>query len=233
MIDPEVKGHLIALEGIDGAGKSTLASSLVKTLNGHGLPSVLVDKHTTTVPGSEDLSEYLDQVNAVVYRRKPSVGPLCGDHYWLFALAAWYALLDRLIIRPALSRGEVVVMDNSYSKIVARYAASGEIPSELVEGVFRQVRVPDLILFLDLPPSEALRRKGNFTALEAGHMGMTASHFVDYQERVTNEFRSLMGAGAWEHIAVADRTPAEVLALALAAVRDRLELAIDSTQRDG
>jgi len=226
------EGHLIALEGIDGAGKSTLASSLVKTLSDNGLPSVLVDKHTTRVPGSQDLSEYLDQVNAVIYRRKPSVGPACGDHYWLFALAAWYALLDRLIIRPALHRGEVVVMDNSYSKIVARYAAGGEIPSELVDGVFGHLRQPDLVLFLDLPPAEALRRKGDFTSLEAGHSGTTASHFVDYQERVIDEFRSLMRSGRWEHIAVADRPPDEVLGLALAAVRDRLGLRIGSTQRD-
>ena len=230
-MEPDGEGHLVALEGIDGAGKSTLASSLVKTLNDNGLPSVLVDKHTTSVPGSEDLSEYLDQVNAVIYRRKPSVGPACGDHYWLFALAAWYALLDRLLIRPALGRGEVVVMDNAYSKIVARYAASGEIPNELVEGVFGHLRPPDLVLFLDLPPAEALRRKGEFTSLEAGHSGTAASDFVDYQERVTNEFRSLMSSGPWEHIAVLDRTPDEVLALALAAVRDRLGLAVGPTQR--
>ena len=68
----------------------------------------------------EDLSEYLDSVNAVVYRRKASVAAACGDHYWLFALAAWYSLQDRHIVRPALQAGTHVILDNSHHKILAR-----------------------------------------------------------------------------------------------------------------
>ncbi len=93
-------GKLITVAGIDGAGKSTLAAALHGALKGAGHYAVLIGKHTTEVPADAALSAYLDSLNAIVYRRDQAVGAACGDHYWLFALAAWYSLQDRLVIRP-------------------------------------------------------------------------------------------------------------------------------------
>ncbi len=168
------RGKLIAVAGIDGAGKSTLAAALRKTLTTMGHETIVAGKQTVDVPSDEDLSRYLGAVNAVVYRRNASVGQACGDHYWLFALAAWHSLQDRHVIRPALRAGIHVILDNSHHKTLARYTLSPEVPDGLAGQVFAHLSAPDVILFLRVSAEEALRRKRAFTPLEAGHTGSVA-----------------------------------------------------------
>jgi thymidylate kinase len=187
-------GRLVAVAGIDGAGKSTLAASLHAALKESGEHAILVGKHTTEVPMSADLSEYADGLNALVYRRKASVGAACGDHYWLFALAAWYSLQDKLIIRPALQSGTHVVLDNAHYKTLARYAVNPGVPTELARQLFSHLIQPEVVLFLQLTAHEALRRKQEFTPLETGHSGSSGAHFVQYQDSVMEELHKQQAA---------------------------------------
>ena len=83
--------------------KVNAGRALHGALKDAGHHAILVGKHTTEVPVDAELSAYLDSLNAIVYRRDARVGAACGDHYWLFALAAWYTLQDRLVIQPALA----------------------------------------------------------------------------------------------------------------------------------
>ncbi len=217
-------GRLITVAGIDGAGKSTLAASLHATLRDSGQKAILVGKHTTEVPISANLSEYVDGLNALVYRRKASVGPACGDHYWLFALAAWYSLQDQLIIRPALQAGTHVVLDNSHHKILARYAVNPDVPTELARQVFAHLAQPEVVLFLQITADEALRRKQQFSPLEAGRTGSSDGHFIQYQDSVTEELRKQEADDAWVPIDVSGKGPDIVLSEALAVLSERLEL---------
>jgi thymidylate kinase len=174
------------------------------------------------VPMSADLSAYVDAVNAVVYRRKASVGAACGDRYWLFALAAWYSLQDQLIIRPPLEAGTHVLLDQAPHKIIARYAVNPEVPTDLARAVFADLTTPDVVLGLRVAAEEALRRKGEFTALEAGHTGSTGEAFVAYQARVTEELRTLEADPAWVALDVTDKAPDIVLDEALGVLSERL-----------
>lgn len=218
-------GKLIAVAGIDGAGKSTLAASLHKALTGAGHEAILVGKHTTEVPDS-DLSEYLDAVNAVVYRRKPAVGPAAGEHYWLFALAAWYTLQEQLVIQPALRAGTHVVLDNSHHKILARYAAGDEVPTELTRQVFAHLHTPDLMLFLRITADEALRRKTAVTPLETGRTGTADDAFLAYQRNVTAHLREQEACEGWAALEVTDLSPQDVLDQSLDLLADRLALTV-------
>jgi dTMP kinase len=214
-------GKLIAVAGIDGAGKSTLAASLHAALSACGQDAVLVGKHTTEVPVSADLSEYADSVNAVVYRRKMSVCAASGDYYWLFALAAWYALQDRLIIQPALRAGTHVILDNAHHKILARYAVNPEVPADLARQVFAHLTAPQIVLFLDVTPGQALARKQDFSSLEAGYTGSTGDAFITYQDRVAGQLRQ-QADQAWVTIDVAGKAADTVLAESLAILSARL-----------
>ncbi|GAA1022114.1 hypothetical protein Aple_064710 [Acrocarpospora pleiomorpha] len=225
-------GKLITVAGIDGAGKSTLAASLHTALKDFGQDTILVGKHTTTeVPSSIDLStdllEYLDSLNAVVYRRKASVGAACGDYYWLFALAAWYSLQDRLIIQPALRAGTHVILDNAHHKILARYAVNPDVPTHLAGQVFAHLTPPDIVVFLQVTAQEALRRKQEFSALEAGHTGMTVEAFISYQDTVTAELQQQTVHEPWVSIDVTGKSPGFVLNETLTVLSERLDLQID------
>ena len=217
-------GKLITVAGIDGAGKSTLAASLHTALKDARQDTVLVGKHTTEVPMNAELSEYVDSLNAVVYKRKASVGTACGDHYWLFALAAWYSLQDRLIVQPALRAGTHVILDNAHHKILARYAVNPDMPTELARQVFAHLTPAEVVLFLQVTPQEALRRKQGFTDLEAGRPRASGGAFVFYQDCVTAQLRHQAADAAWMSIDVTRKGPDTVLNEALSLLADPLGL---------
>ena len=214
------RGRLIALAGIDGAGKSTLAKALCAALNDSGHDTILVGKHTVDVPSDGQQSAYLAAVNAVVYRRAPATGRACSDRYWLFALAAWYDLLDQLVVRPALLAGRNVVLDNSHHKILARYTVNPEVATDLAQQVFADLTPADLVLYLRLTPGEALGRKRDFTALEAGRPDPSEEHFLTYQGTVADELAHLHNQDAWVSLDVSEQGPDAVLRRALAAVQE-------------
>ncbi|WP_326549980.1 dTMP kinase [Micromonospora sp. NBC_01813] len=219
------RGKLIAVTGIDGAGKSTLAASLHEAYKDAGHEALLIGKRTVDVPSSRSLSQYLDAVNAVVYRRDASVGQASGDRYWLFALAAWYTLQDQLVIRPALQTGVNVILDNTYHKILARYSVNPEVPTDLARQVFADLTRPDVVVFLHLPADEALRRKQQFTPLEAGRTGAEDEHFIAYQDHVTQALLALADE-SWASIDVSAKKPDVVLDEVLAMINDRRALAL-------
>lgn len=182
-------GRLIYLDGIDGAGKSTVADALRQRCDPATLLSVSKSSFSTDDP---DLAAYLHSVNKIVYQRPAHVGARCGDRYWLLALAAWHELLDELVLRPALASGFTVLVDNSPLKTIARYLVSGAVPAALVRDVFEGLSTPDLVLIFDVDPAEALRRKGSYTRVEAGG-SRDRAEYLEYQAAVRQALTSWDG----------------------------------------
>lgn len=217
-------GRLITFVGGDGAGKSTLAARVHEALTSSGHAAMLVGKHTTAVSADPALSAYLDRLNELVYRRDPLVAQMCGDHYWLLALASWYTLQDRLVIRPALASGTHVVLDNAHHKILARYAVNPGVTASLAEQVFAHLAEPDLVLFLDIGAREALLRKGSFTSLEAGHAGGRDEDFIQYQDTVLDHLREQATPDTWLRLDVTPMDRDQVFEAASRAVTERVHL---------
>ncbi|MER6952561.1 thymidylate kinase [Streptomyces sp. NPDC000618] len=220
------RGREITVTGIDGAGKSTLARRLHHALNDAGHEAILVGKHSSEVPMDAELSAYVDRLNALVYRRDARVAQACGDHYWLLALASWYALQDQLMIRPALAAGTHVILDNAHHKILARYAVNPAVSTRLAEQVFAHLTQPDLVIFLRAGAREALARKGSFTSLETGHSGSGDEDFIRYQDTVLNQLREQEQRGGWLSIDVTDMDREAVFKTTATALADRLNLSV-------
>ncbi|MFF4169043.1 dTMP kinase [Streptomyces sp. NPDC001744] len=219
-------GRLITFVGGDGAGKSTLATRLHQALTDAGHEAILVGKHTTDITADPELSAYLDRLNQLVYRRDAHVAQACGDYYWLLALASWYTLQDRLVIRPALAAGTHVVLDNAHHKILARYAVNPEVPARLAEQVFAHLTEPDLVFFLNIGAREALARKGSFTSLETGHSGDGDEDFIRYQDTVLNQMREQASCSDWLWLDVAGLDRDEVFKTAAGNLADCLNLTV-------
>jgi dTMP kinase len=169
------RGRLIALEGIDGVGKSTLARAIARKLRARGLK--------------------------VVLRREPD-DPLIGrlaqsasvSDPWSGAI---YFTLDRHLARPALDlalvRNDIVVCDRSfYSTLAYQGSALGVRDRRRLERLQRSVtREPDDVLFLDLPPREALARLGR---RNTGRGPLERLHTL---ERVARSYRSMARRHRW------------------------------------
>ena len=143
-------GRFVTLEGIEGAGKSTVARLVCDWLNGRSIGVRL-----TREPGGTPLAERVRQV--VLERGEETLTPVTET---LLVFSARAIHVENLI-RPTLARGEWVVCDR-FTDATRAYQGSGrgvdagwiDSLAAVVHGDLR----PDCTLLLDLPPAMGLER---------------------------------------------------------------------------
>lgn len=141
---------LIVFEGIDGCGKSSQVDAVVEALRKQGKTVVC-----TREPGGTALAEEIRQL--VLNRPMDAMTEL---------LLAFAARRDHVInvIRPALQRGDVVVCDRFVPSSFA-YQGFGRGMDLAQLSALKAWTVdelePDLILWFDLDPEQAARRRGS------------------------------------------------------------------------
>jgi dTMP kinase len=144
------RGRFITLEGVEGAGKSTLAQSLAAALRMRGLEVVL-----TREPGGTPLAE---QIRRVTLARQGEKVSAVAETLLMFAARAIH--LDNLV-RPALQRGAWVLCDR-FTDATRAYQGGGRGQhAGFIETLAAAVHgdlVPDRTLLLDLPVATGLAR---------------------------------------------------------------------------
>lgn len=149
---PPEPGWLIAVEGVEGAGKTTQVRRLQRALEARGYP-VLV----TREPGGTRLGERL---RAILLDPEAGDGEL-GPRAEALLFAAARAQLVQQVIRPALERGQVVLCDRFVdSSLVYQGIARGLGHQEVaaVNAFATGGLQPDLVVLLRLDPAEGLAR---------------------------------------------------------------------------
>ncbi|MBI2885337.1 MAG: dTMP kinase [Candidatus Omnitrophica bacterium] len=145
------RGFFITLEGIEGSGKSTQAKKLAAALRRRGYRVVLVRD-----PGSTALGRGLRRV---LLHSRQALSPLSEA---LLFFAARLQLVEEQI-RPALSRGSIVVCDRFHDSTIAYQGDAGGVDLAWLEQAGRRVvgkSMPDLTLVLDVPAGVGLKRLG-------------------------------------------------------------------------
>jgi dTMP kinase len=144
------RGLFVTLEGIEGAGKSTVAAIAGKWLERAG--------HTvrlTREPGGTPLAERIRQI--VLARGEEALPPL-AETLLMFAARAQHVAG---VIRPALARGEWVVCDRFTDATRAYQGSARGVDGELIETLAQAVHgdlTPDCTLLLELPVQVGLQR---------------------------------------------------------------------------
>jgi dTMP kinase len=136
-------GRFITLEGIEGAGKTTVAQFVRDWLQARGVKFV-----ATREPGGTPLAERVREL--VLNRGGEAITPVT-ETLLMFA-ARGIHVNNR--IRPALARGEWVVCDRFTDATRAYQGAGRGVDRELIEHLARAVHgdlQPDRTLLLDLP----------------------------------------------------------------------------------
>jgi dTMP kinase len=143
-------GRFVTLEGIEGAGKSTVARFAQEWLKARGMRAVV-----TREPGGTPLAE---RVRDIVLT--PGAEPIPPEAELLLMLASRAIHLASLI-RPALARGEWVICDRFTDATYAYQGGGRGLPVHLIERLVAIVQgglAPDCTLLLDLPVREGLQR---------------------------------------------------------------------------
>jgi dTMP kinase len=195
----------VAFEGVDGAGKSTVAGGVADGLRNEGHDVVLVRE-----PGGTPVGE---AIRHVLLDRAGSMGA------WAEAMlfAAQRAELAAEVIRPALAAGRVVLGDRSvYSSLAyqggARRLGIDEVRRVNAAGL--ESVWPGLVVLLRVDPGVALAREDEADRISIEGAGLQAG--------VARAYDALAAAEPERFIVIdASRPVDEVVAAAVQGVIER------------
>lgn len=198
-------GLFIAVEGGDGAGKSTQVRLLAEALSARG-HSVIC----TREPGGTAVGRQIREVL------------LHGEDVSPRAEAMLYAA-DRAhhadtVIHPALDRGEVVLTDRYMDSSMAYQSAARGLRQDDIRGLSMWATgglVPHLTVLLDLPVTVGRARLGE-------SLDRLEREGAEFHERVRSAFLELAAAAADRYIVLdATTDPEDLHAAVLEAVDQR------------
>jgi dTMP kinase len=150
-----VAGGLIVLEGIEGVGKSTQLQHLLHALQSRGFVANVLREPGGTPAGDVIRRLVLDPSSQLDERAEALL------------FMASRAQLVAGVIRPALARGEFVLLDRFFLSTYAYQIAGRGLPESEVRSANALATgglVPDLTLLLDLLPAAALIRAARRSA---------------------------------------------------------------------
>jgi dTMP kinase len=204
------QGRLITIEGVDGAGKTTLATGLGKALSLAGVHARLLRE-----PGGVQSAE---AVRSLVKDPGLTIGPRAEA---LLYAAARAQLVDEAL-RPALERGEWVLLDRFVDSSLAYQGAGRGLGIEPVRelNLFATGGLaPDRTLLLVLD-GEAARTRAEARGEAPDRLEQEGSEFF---QRIADAYQQL-AASEPARIRVLDASlpPEQVVAQAVAALADLL-----------
>ena len=202
--------RLITIEGIDGAGKTTLAAALQVALGERGIDAVLLRE-----PGGVALAE---RIRALV--KDPELEIADRAEALLYAASRAQLVAER--VTPALAAGHWVLLDRYLDSSLAYQGAGRELGIEAVRAINEFATgglVADRTLLLAIDPAAGRARRSG------------RDERPDRLEREADEFFARIAA-AYAQLAAAEpgrirtldatRAPRQLLADALAELADLL-----------
>ncbi len=152
-----MKGRFIALEGIDGCGKSTQINHLSKWLPISGLMPKKAKLHITREPGGTILGQSIRKL-LLTSRQEESPEPLTE----LLLYAADRAQHINQIINPLINKGDWVLSDRFSGSTTAYQGFGRGLNINVIQDLERIATgglMPDITLFLNVSVETSLKRR--------------------------------------------------------------------------
>ncbi|WP_030782200.1 dTMP kinase [Streptomyces sp. NRRL S-920] len=211
---PCATGFFIALEGGDGAGKSTQAEALAEWIRAKGHEVVVTREPGATPVGKRLRSILLDVSSAGLSHRAEAL-----------LYAADRAEHVDTVVRPALERGAVVISDRYIDSSVAYQGAGRDLSPTEVARINRWATgglVPNLTCLLDVSPEAARER---FTEAP----DRLESEPAEFHARVRSGFLTLAAADPGRYLVVdAAQEPEAVTTV----IRHRLDVVLPLSEAE-
>ncbi|OIP37856.1 dTMP kinase [Candidatus Desantisbacteria bacterium CG2_30_40_21] len=193
------KGLLIAIEGIDGSGKTTQVDLLKAWLEDKGLPVIKSEWYRTRT--IYDLNMRLNLADEIDAKTA------------FIIVAAEFAARLEYVLKPAINQGYIILCEKYIYTPMAKDTARGVSP-EFVKLLYKDAPVPDITFYLDAAVDTSLNRIQSTRKLQFWESGMDmlmdvkdglklyydgkieqtsmAKGFVAFQSRVVNEYCRLI-----------------------------------------
>ncbi len=179
-----VAGLCVAVEGPEGAGKTTLVRRLTERLLEAGR-----NVHQVREPGGTKAAEV---VREIVLNKTDLVWEPAAE---LFLILAARAELVRNVIRPRLDEDDTIVISDRFDLSTEAYQIAGRgLPRDEVLAANRLATgglTPDLTIVLDLPPEVGRQRQ----AAQGKSPDRMERETAALHERVARAFEGAQGPG--------------------------------------
>jgi len=204
MLQSKFAPLLVVLDGPEGAGKTLTGRALKEALTERGY-SVILSREPGGVPVSEKIR------NIVV---NDDMHPITEAYLYLASRAEHV----QKVIKPALNDGKIVILDRfMYSTLAYQGGGRGldidklrQLHDLALDGI-----VPNLNLFLDVPPQIGLARK------QDDEIAKFERESLEFHEKVYASYKSFVANG--EMISIdATQSPGDVLKNTLYYIRNSL-----------
>jgi dTMP kinase len=176
----KLPGFFVGFEGIDGSGKTTLIDLVLKQLITNNYPAL-----KTREPGGSAIGQ---SIRNLLQHSNAEMSSLTEA----FLFAADRAEHIKSLIAPAINQGKIVLSDRTYLSSMV-YQADEELSQETIlkiNTVALQGTSPDLVIFIDISPEEALKR----AVARAENQTRFESRGVEYFKKVADEYKKLLKA---------------------------------------
>ncbi len=152
-------GAFIVFEGIDGSGKSTTIGEICSHLEPHGFSCVALREPTEKTDASREIRRILRTAREVDAQ-------MSSELLELFLIDRLWDLKHQIL--PALLAGKIVLLDRYFFSTAAYQAMDNSQIHAILNAYLanNQIRLPDLVVFLDLPVNVALARMNSRAQLD-------------------------------------------------------------------
>jgi dTMP kinase len=173
-----MSGTFITIEGIEGAGKSTIAKRLLERLESQGRECL----HTRE-PGGTQAGEKIREILL-----NPEITLTPESELLLFEAARRQIMEEQIL--PALNEGKTVVLDRFYDSTTAYQGYGRGLDLEWINQLNLYAchnRKPDITILLDIDVQTGLQRAKNVS----GKDDRFESEKVDFMERIRQGFLAI------------------------------------------
>ena len=194
-------GFFIAIEGGEGAGKSTHSKRLAQYLESIGHEVVL-----TREPGGTPTAEKIRNILL-----DPEIVDM-PDLTEALLFAASRADHAANLIRPALERGATVICDRYFDSSVAYQGYSRGLGAEKIRDLSLWATdnlIPDFTIYLDVPAEAAQQRMDGTDRMEIQSR--------DFHEAVHQAFREIAAVSKFPNVLIDATAPKDEVAAAVQA----------------
>jgi thymidylate kinase len=210
------EGLFLAVEGIDGAGKTTAVRVAAEMLRGRGRRAVVIARDEVSWR-SPYVAGHMGALRDLIWGEPPDAPYLdLGDEHWVYLQAAWYAASARCAVAPAVADGAIVLADTWGYKFLAKLALRppGRVSLDAAWNLFHSIPQPTVVVHLHADPAAAAARKITFTGSETGNREgtaeLSAAAFTGYQRSLAGVLESFAGTGRWTRVDASSLSAQEV-----------------------
>jgi len=138
------RGLYIAVEGIDGAGKTTQSKRLIRYFRQKRIPAIYVEEPTKNPVGTLVRKGLRGEIS---FSEEEMALLFAADRLWL----------KNRVVLPALRKGYNVVSDRSVISSLA-YQTAATSQRKWVAEINKHALKPDIIVYIELNPLKAIKR---------------------------------------------------------------------------